>query len=75
MRVSTLQWWAVLLPTIAIMAVDYARHEIMTGWMHPWWEEGALLAGVLVVTLGTSQLLSLRAVHSQRREREADTLR
>jgi len=75
MRVTTLQWWAVLLPTIAIMAVDYARHEIMTGWMHPWWEEGALLAGVLVVTLGTSQLLSLRVVRSQRREREADTLR
>ncbi len=75
MRVMAFHWWTVLLPTVAIIAVDYARHELLTGWMHPWWEEGALLAGVFAVTLGTSLLLSSRVERSRRRERESETLR
>lgn len=75
MRFANLRWWAVLLPTVAIILVDYARHTLVTGWMHPWNDEAALLAGVLIVSFGTARLLIDRLDRSERREREAETLR
>jgi signal transduction histidine kinase len=75
MRVTRLHWWTVLPPTAAIFLADYARHELVAGWNHPWWEQAALLVAVLLVTLITSQLLVARLENSRRREHEAETLR
>jgi signal transduction histidine kinase len=75
MRVTRLHWWTVLPPTAAIFLADYARHELIAGWNHPWWEQAALLGAILLVTLITSQLLVGRIELSRRREQEAETLR
>lgn len=75
MRVMKLRWWAVLLPTVAILLLDYARHALISGFIHPWPDEAALLVGVLLVVFTTSQLLLQRIEGSQQREREAETLR
>ncbi len=75
MRVTSLRWWTVLLPTVAIILVDYARHKLIAGFTHPWQDEAVLLLGVLLVALATSQLWFQRIEHSQRREREAEMLR
>lgn len=75
MRVTSLRWWTVLLPTVAIILVDYARHKLIAGFTHPWQDEAVLLLGVLLVGFATSQLLFQRIEHSQRREREAEMLR
>jgi signal transduction histidine kinase len=75
MRVTRLHWWTILPPTAAIFLADYARHELVAGWNHPWWEQAALLAAVLLVTLITSQVLVTRIEKSRHRQREAETLR
>lgn len=75
MRVTGLRWWTVLLPTVAIILVDYARHKLIAGFTHPWQDEAVLLVGVLLVAFATSQLLFQRVDHSQQREREAEMLR
>lgn len=75
MRLTNPRLWAVLLPTAAIILVDYARHKLEGEGLHAWWNEAALLMGVLAVILATSQALFRRIERSQRREREAETLR
>lgn len=75
MRMTCLRWSTILLPTAAIILVDYARHELMTGVGHTWWEEAALLVGVLLVATATSQLLFGRIAVSHRHQRQAETLR
>ncbi len=75
MRVTSLQWWTVLLPTTAIILLDYARHKLIAGFAHPWNDEAVLLVGVLLVAFATSQLLIGRIERSKRQEQEAETLR
>ncbi len=75
MRVTRLWWWTVLLPTIVIILVDYARHRFSSGYVHPWQNEAVLLVGVLLVAFVTSQLLFQRLERSQQKERESEMLR
>ncbi len=75
MRVSGLRWWAVFLPTAAIILIDYARHKLIAGFVHPWPDEAALLVGVLIVAFATTQLLFQRVERAQQREQEAEMLR
>ncbi len=75
MRISSLRWWTVLLPTVTIILIDYARHKLIAGFTHPWQDEAVLLVGVLLVALATSQLLFHRIDRSQQRQREAEMLR
>ncbi len=75
MRLSGLRWWAVFLPTAAIILIDYARHELISGFVHPWPDEAVLLLGVLVVAFATTQLLFRRIESSQQREQESEMLR
>ncbi|HEX9017120.1 MAG TPA: GAF domain-containing sensor histidine kinase, partial [Chloroflexota bacterium] len=75
MSTTSLRLWAVVVPTFVILLVDHARHLLLDGWTHPWQDEAALVAGVLV-TLAFSSHALLGLVHtSQRREREAEALR
>lgn len=75
MRLADLRWWTVLLPALVIMGVDQARHQLVLGFSHSWWEQGLLLAGVLFATVASSQVLLQRVRAAQRREREAEALR
>ena len=75
-RVTWLWWWTVLLPTVVIILVDYARHRFSSsGYVHPWQNEAVLLLAVLVVAFVTSRLLFQRLERSQQRERESEMLR
>lgn len=75
MRLADLRWWTVLLPALVIMGVDQARHQLVLGFSHSWWEQGLLLSGVLFATVASSQVLLQRVRAAQRREREAEALR
>ncbi|MHB0868608.1 MAG: GAF domain-containing sensor histidine kinase [Chloroflexota bacterium] len=75
MRVTSLLWWTVLLPTTAIILLDYTRHKLLAGFAHPWHDEAVLLVGVLLVAFATSQLLISRIERSQRQEQESEMLR
>ena len=79
MRLSGLRWWAVLLPTAAIILIDYLAdygpHKLIAGFVHSWPDEAVLLLGVLIVAFATTQILFQRVERSQQREQEAEMLR
>ncbi len=74
MRTRSLRWWAVLVPTVLIILLDYARHKLIAGYTHPWNDEVVLLVGVLLVAFATSRLLFQQVDRSQQREQQAKML-